>query len=1067
MAVMVTSHGGGCRTAFFSWLTLILMTVGFGPVRADDTFAKVVQPIFKARCASCHDGRKGVAEFRVDLRTRAFAGGESKKKGLVAGDRKKSEIYQRIASDDEDVRMPPEGDPLTKAEVEAIGKWIDAGAVWPDSLAGDDGKSARHWAFQPPVRPTPPGIPAKYRGLKRSAAESAIDRFVLARLAKERLKPSPEADRVTLARRLYLDLVGLPPSPAELDEWLADTRPGAYERLVEKLLASPHYGERQGRLWLDGARYADSDGFEKDKQRFVWFYRDWVVSAFNRDLPYDRFVIEQLAGDRLPNPTQDQLVATGFLRNSMINEEGGIDPEQFRMEAMFDRMDAIGKSVLGLTISCSQCHNHKYDPISQAEYYGMFAFLNNDEEGSITVYTADEQRRRADILRKTAELEAELRHRHPDWLERMAEWETKTLADQTDWRLLKPELDTSGGQKHTVLPDGSILASGYAPTKMSGDFSAPTDLEEISAFRLELLNHGDLPRHGPGRSIFGTFGLTEVRIEIAPANNPGQKKSVKIISASADANPPETALAANFDDNSKRKRTLGPIGFAMDGKDETAWGIDVGGGRSNVPRNAVFNFAEPMKLGKGQIVTVHLVQNHGGWNSDDNQNNNLGRFRLSVTSRKDASADLVPKAVRELMLTPPARRSDAARQAIFAHYRTTVPEWKQTNDAIEKLWATHPLGTSQLVLSKREMTRDTRLLKRGDFLKPAEKIKPTAPAVLNPIPEGGSEDRLTFARWMVDRRSPTTARAFVNRVWQQYFGIGLVSTSEDLGVQCEPPSHPELLDWLAVEFMEPSVATGAKHPPKPWSMKHLHRLIVLSNTYRQTSAVTPEALARDPYNRLLARASRFRVDAELVRDIQLAASGLLTRTIGGPPAYPPLPGFMILPPVSYGPKIWPEAKGPERYRRALYTHRYRSLPYPLLQTFDAPVGDFSCVKRSRSNTPLQALVLLNETISLEAARGLMREITADPDLSCHGRLTLAFRRCTGRVPFAAELQELERLFGEQYRAFGQPGAKPWDLAADDPAKPPALPKHLTQAGAAAWTAVCRVLLNLDETITRE
>ena len=429
--------------------------------------------------------------------------------------------------------------------------------------------------------------------------KNEIDRFILARLEKEGLSPSPAADAITLLRRLTLDLTGLPPSLAQLDEYLNfSLSPGprvspsrkdketwgqgegekAYQAAVERLLASPHYGERWGRIWLDGARYADSDGYEKDKPRFVWAYRDWVVGALNRDLPYNQFIIEQIAGDLLPNATQDQLVATGFLRNSMINEEGGIDPEQFRMEAMFDRMDAIGKSVLGLTIQCCQCHNHKYDPITQEEYYRLFAFLNDTYEANVAVYPADQLMQRSGVLRQISEIEAELKHRAPDWPERMAAWEDSVKDDQPAWTVVRPEQEVSGGQKHYVLDDGSILAQGYAPTKHTTEFEIETNAENITAVRLELLNDPNLPLGGPGRSIYGTCALTEFKLDAGPADGSAKMAEVKIASATADVNPEEKTLGSIFDDKKNKRRVTGPIDYAIDRKDDTAWSIDIGPG---------------------------------------------------------------------------------------------------------------------------------------------------------------------------------------------------------------------------------------------------------------------------------------------------------------------------------------------------------------------------------------------------------------------------------------------------------------------------------------------------------
>jgi hypothetical protein len=817
------------------------------PARID--FARDVQPILKGRCLSCHDSRRHRGDLRLDVRANTLRGGESGKPGVVPGNSQKSELFRRITTSDDDEAMPPSGKRLSDAQVKLLRDWIDSGAVWPNALAGDDAPWKRHWAFRAPVRPPLPAVRGEPSPDAAEWVRNPIDRFVLTRLEKEGLQPSPEADRVALIRRLSLDLIGLPPTLAEVDAFLADKSEEAYEKVVDRLLASPHYGERWGRHWLDAARYADSDGFEKDKSRQVWFYRDWVINALNRDLPYDQFIVEQLAGDLLPNATQDQKVATGFLRNSMINEEGGVDPEQFRMEAMFDRIDAIGKSILGLTIQCAQCHNHKFDPLTQAEYYKMFAFLNNDHEANIAVYTPDEQMRRADIFRQIHAIENELRHHHPDWRQRMHAWEDTVKHNQPKWIVVRPEVEeeSTGGEKFLPRADGSFLAQGYAPTKHTVRMRVKTDVQNITAFRLELLNDANLPLGGPGRSIYGTAALTEFKVQAAPANKGGKAQWVKFVKATADVNPPEAPLASIYDDKSGKKRVTGPVRFTIDGNNDTAWGINVDPGRRNQPRKAVFRAEKPIFHPQGTILTFHLTQNHGGWNSDDNQNHNLGRFRLSITTQPDAEADPLPRRVRDLLAIPREQRTPTQEGIVFSYWRTTVPEWKEANDRIEALWKQHPEGSSQLVLQAREQPRDTHILKRGDFLKPAQKVSPGVPAFLHPLPDNAPPNRLTFARWLVDRRSPTTARAIVNRIWQTYFGAGLVATSEDLGMQSESPSHPELLDWLAVEFME-----------RGWSLKKLHKLIVCSATYRQSSHLTPELKTRDPYNRLLARRRRDR-----------------------------------------------------------------------------------------------------------------------------------------------------------------------------------------------------------------
>jgi hypothetical protein len=1046
------------------WLAMSVAAVP-AAARAEDrvSFARDIRPILSDTCFLCHgpDETERKADLRLDTRHGAL-GQRDGAAPFVPGKPDDSEAWIRMTADDPTMRMPPpkSGKKLTDRQLALVKTWIEQGAKWDT-----------HWAFEAPQRPALPK--AKISGWVRNP----IDDFVLARLEREGLRPSPPADRVTLLRRASLDLVGLPPTIAEIDAFLADRSDSAYEDAVDRLLASPHYGERWARVWLDAARYADSDGYEKDKSRQVWAWRDWVINAFNRNLPYDRFIIDQIAGDLLPNPPQDELVATGFLRNSMINEEGGVDPEQFRMEAMFDRMDAIGKSILGLTIQCAQCHSHKYDPLTQEEYYRLFAFLNNSHESNIAAYTADELQQRADIFRQIHEIEAGLQHETPDWSERMAHWEASVADNQPEWTVIQAsEDDPSGGQKMYRLKDGSYLCAGYAPTKHDVVVNITTPVQNITAFRLEELNDPNLPLGGPGRSLKGTAALTEFKVRAKPAGKSEGAEWIKFVKASADVNPTEKPLEAIYDDKSGKNRVTGPVDFAIDGKDETAWGIDIGPGRRNRPCKAVFVAEKPVSFPEGTELEIHLVQNHGGWNSDDNQNHNLGRFRLSVTTAADPTADPLPAGVRAALAVSRASRTPAQTAAIFSYWRTTVPEWSAANARIETLWKQHPEGTSQLVLNERSEPRTTNMLQRGDFLKPTTPVAAGVPAFLHPLPSGAPATRLTFAQWLADRHSPTTARSFVNRIWQAYFGTGLVATSEDLGSQSETPSHPELLDWLAVEFMEP--APSPKSPPAepgqgrnpksgPWDIKRLHRLIVTSATYQQSSKITPELQARDPQNRLLARGPRFRVDAEIVRDIALAASGLLDGTVGGQSAFPPAPDFLFAPPASYGPKVWNTDKGRGQFRRALYTFRYRSVPYPALQAFDAPNGDFSCVRRTRSNTPLQALTSLNEPVFLECARALALRTIAEGGTTDPERVTYAFRRCTARPPTGKESTVLLTLLAKQTERFADGKHNPWELAAADPEHPPELPPGATPARLAAWTAVSRVLLNLDETITKE
>ncbi len=893
---------------------LLLLSLGGLPLRwpataqrAPVNFSRDIQPIFQTHCTGCHGAQKALSQLRLDSK-------QSAARVLKPGDAKAALLWKRITESDSEQRMPFGKPPLNKAQIELIKRWLDEGAPWPEESAignqqGPQSASEKHWAFVAPQRPAQPVVNNK------TWVRNPLDAFVLARLIKEGLSPAPAADKVQLLRRLSLDLIGLPPTPAEVDAFLQDRSPRAYEKQVDRLLASPHYGERWGRLWLDAARYADSDGFEKDKPRNVWFYRDWVINALNRDLPYDQFIIEQIAGDLLPKPqaekrAQEQLVATGFMRNSMINEEGGVDPEQFRMEAMFDRMDALGKSVLGLTINCAQCHNHKFDPLKQDEYYRLFAFLNNSHEGALAVYTPEEQMKRANILAQTRALEAKLQELKPAWLTAMNVWEEHTNQNQPEWQIIQPAVNdiSTDGAKYLPQQDGSFLVGGYAPAKHRVKMVLKTNVRNITAFRLELLTDPNLPLNGPGRSYKGSCALTEFEVEAAAAEEDKPTK-LKIARATADVNPTEQELEAKFNDKSGQRRVSGPIEFAIDGKEETGWSIDAGPGLRNQPRKAVFNLAQPIANESGTVLTFYLSQKHGGWNNNDNEQQGIGRFRLALTTAQDAVADPLPASVRQILSVPSEQRTKAQSETVFSYWRTTVAEWAAYNQQIAELWKQHPEGTSQLVLNERAEMRASFTLRRGDFLRPDKQIEPGVPAFLHPLPpslKDAPKNRLTFAKWLVDRQSPTTARSLVNRVWQAYFGTGLYATTEDLGRQGERPSHPELLDWLAVELMEPLKAERGrrKAESQPWGLKHLHRLIVTSATYRQSSKVTPQLLERDPENRLLARGARLRVDGEIVRDIALAASGLLNPAIGGRSVYPPSPEFLYLPPVSYGTKAW-------------------------------------------------------------------------------------------------------------------------------------------------------------------
>lgn len=896
--------------------------------------------------------------------------------------------------------------------------------------SGTASSAAGHWAFNALLRPSVP------RTGRPDWVKTPVDSFILAKLEERKLGPSAQADRQTLVRRLSLDLTGLPPTIAEIDAFLADKSPDAYERLVERLLASPHYGERWGRWWLDAARYADTNGFEKDLPRSIWPYRDWVIRAFNEDMPFDRFAIEQLAGDLLPNPTLEQRIATGFLRNSMLNQEGGVDPEQFRVEGLIDRVDAVGKAFLGLTINCAQCHNHKFDPIAQKEYYQFYAFFNSDDEPEIEVPGEAVTSKRKEILAKVSGIEDDLIAATPGLAGRMREWEAGQGSDRTEWFPIRDaSIHASFGVKFDRYNDGSFIAKGDNSTSNNYVISAQPPVERITAVRLELLTDPNLPRTGPGRSNDGSFFVTEFVAEVAPPDKDAGKKRIAFKSAAADF-----------------ERQDFPVRNVIDGDYKTHWSSDAGPRLRNQDRKMVFIPQAPVEIPPGSELVFQLAQK-----ADENIDlrggkPNIGRFRISVASAPDPAIDPLPAGLRKLLAIAPSARTPEQQREIFSYYRTRVGEWAAANSRIDELLRDWPFGPTTLALSARPESRETRIFRRGDWKRPGDAVEPGTPAILHPFRQEFPRNRLGLARWIVDRKNPLTARVIVNRIWQQYFGAGLVSTPEDFGARCEAPSHPELLDWLAAEFIESG-----------WSLKHIHRLITKSATYRQSSKVGPALLEADPTNRWLARFPRLRVDSEIVRDVALAAAGLLSQKIGGPSVYPPIPDGVLS--LGYGsPMKWETSTGDDRYRRAMYTFWKRSVPYPSLLVFDQPNGDFSCTRRIRSNTPLQALTTLNDQVFMEAAQGLALRVWKEGGATDTARMVFAFRLCTGRRPDAFELQKLLALLADQQSYFrGRTSAAVY-VSSPDLNR---LPEEVDLHKVAPWTIVARTLLNLDEAVTRQ
>jgi mono/diheme cytochrome c family protein len=798
-------------------LALAIAVLPVNPTGGPVDYARQIKPLLQRHCVACHGATRPRGGLRLDTAAGARRGGKGGP-SVVAGRSGESPLVLAVLGEGDTERMPLKRPPLGDAEVAALRAWIDAGAdARPDEVPSPP-PSASHWAFVAPVRPEPPPV----RRMDR--VRNPIDRFVLAALERDGIAPSPEADRATLIRRVALDLTGLPPSPAEVEAFLLDDRPDGYERLVDRLLASPHYGERQARPWLDLARYADSNGYSIDAPRSIWTYRDWAIDALNRDLPFDAFATEQLAGDLLPGATLAKRIATGFHRNTPINQEGGIDREQFRVESVVDRTNTTATVFLGLTMGCCQCHDHKYDPLSQEDYYRLFAFFNNCDEPEIPVASPAE-------VAKHDKSEAETRA----YLEGLWDKDPPLRDRQRAW---EQGLDMAGRQKQS-------------------------------------------------------------------------------------------------------------------------------------------------------------------------------------------------QEVRDAFDTPFETRDRARNRVVFAAFIDQSPETKAHRQALAKMRAGVPKLTTTLVVRERTgPPRETHLLVKGDFTRPGKVVTPGVPGALPPLEASKDHpDRSDFARWLFDARNPLTARVAVNRIWQGHFGRGLVETENDFGTQGAPPTDQALLDWLATEF----VRLG-------WGQKALHRLIVTSATYRQSSHARPDLETVDSGNRRLARQSRLRLDAELIRDSALAASGLLSPKVGGPSVFPPQPdGVMNLGQIR---REWKAATGPDRYRRGLYTFFWRATPHPALLAFDAPDATRACTRRERSNTPLQALTLLNDEAFIECARALAGRLLVDRSLDDGARIAAAYRVCLARLPTDSERARLASLLAG---VRSEEGSSERD----------------------AWETVARVVLNLDEFITRE
>lgn len=999
-------------------------------------FVRDIRPILARNCFACHgpDEKHREAELRLDLQTEATAEHKGRR-AIVPSDPGASEMIRRILSTDPAEVMPPKdsGKSLAPDQIDLIRRWISEGASW-----------GTHWSFEKLSRPPRPE-------LKNSAwPQSDLDRFILARLEHEGLSPSPEADKFTLVRRLSLDLTGLPPDPALLAAYLGDQSPKAYENLVDGLLNSPSFGERWARMWLDIARYADTKGYEKDLARTMWRYRDWVIDAFNTDMPYDQFTREQLAGDLLPNATIDQQLATAFHRNTMVNDEGGTDNEEFRVAAVKDRVDTTLQVWMGLTAGCAKCHSHKYDPISQREYYQLYAYFNQtedaddfDERPKLATPTREQAETLARLKAQIGSLEQRRDAATPE-LKAFAEQWAVQVASQRGWVIANSKESTaSSGSTMKPLEDGSILVEAKSPAKETYSVRAAIDLDRLTGLKLEVLPDKSHPRAGVGRSPNdGNFVLSNIKLTVRKSD--GSLQEV-----------PFTGAKADFSQDNY------PVDHAIKNPDLTkrGWAVSPQQTKSHT---AVFTPGNPVPIEPGSELLITLDhQFEFGYPGFS-----IGRFRLSVSKDDNPSLEeAVPAPILEIARLESGKRSSEQQVQLLKHVAAFAPTTQSIREELSNLQKQLALPIPQTPIL-RELPegkrRTTRIHRRGNFLEQSDPVEPTVPASFHPFPAGSPPNRLGLAAWLTDPANPLTARVAVNRTWAQFFGTGLVESQEDFGSQGLVPSHPELLDWLAMEFMSPAkIDAAAEVQPRLWSFKRLCKLIVMSSTYRQSSKASPALLEKDRFNKLLARGPRFRLEAEMIRDNALAVSGLLSRKMYGPSVMPPQPEGIWQ--STYNTTKWETSKGEDRYRRGLYTFLKRTTPYPAMITFDAPSRELCTVRRINTNTPLQALVSLNDPAFVEAAQALARRVMKEGGATLSERLAKGLELALLRPASAEEVAVLGRLY-ESRREFYL--SNPNDAAkfATEPIGPAPVGFDIVEL--ASLTAVANVILNLDEFITR-
>lgn len=1054
---------------FLTCVAQIILTSVAAEEAATVDFVKDIEPILRSRCWSCHGAKETESGLRLDVRRRALEGSDNGRV-IVAGKSADSSLFLRIISEDADERMPPEGKPgLTKSQIELFRRWIDSGAEWPEGRDPVDPRSADHWSWKPVTAPELPSV----QGVEW--IENNIDLFILRKLETHGLRLSQSAPRSTLIRRAYLDVIGLPPTPSEWASHIEDSSAVWNERMIDRLLASPHYGERQGRFWLDQARYADSDGYEKDRPRkHAYQWRDWVIDALNRDLPFDQFTVQQIAGDLLPGATESVRLATGFHRNTLTNREGGIDKEEDRVKQTVDRVNTTATVWLGLTVQCAQCHSHKYDPISQRDYFRLYAFFNNSDEQDFELPPTELQQLRyerdmATHRRKLGERKAaytQLRNGIRDELPQIVKQLLQdnpggavtptrtgliahlpfegaedirmrnTAADAVAASLEGPgSLETVPGKTGQALKlDGTgqhIVINETREFESDEPFTCAAWIHSEDAIGA-IVTKIDEPRDFRGIDFTNNRGLLEVHIVDKWPQN-----ALKVTPKTR-VKPNEWHHVLMTYDGSKK---ASGVGIYVDGKSQP---LDVH--RDSLTGSIKTN--HPWRVGrrrggtffKGLIDEVRIYDRV------------LNEHEIAIVAGESAS---LTEALKVAQIDPLARTAKQI-EALIDHVVTTRKEAVALRNEITQIEKNPPKlqrGTG-MGLVQRSTPRQTFVHLRGDFLKKGDEVAIGVPDFLNSFQQrGDSPDRLDLARWIASPDNPLTARVAVNRIWQHYFGRGLVQSDADFGTQGEPPSHPELLDWLASHFIQ-----------NGWSLKEIHRLILTSAAYRQSSVPRSDLAERDPYNVWLASQNRLRVEAETVRDLALATSGMLNPRIKGPSVFPPLPPGVIelafVDVINRGP--WKVSEGGDRFRRGLYTFFQRTSPYPMLQLFDAPDSNTTCTRRERSNTPLQALTLWNDPVFLDSARAAARRILSESTSSnVTTRVQFAFRLCLSRNPTNEETRDVESLFHDSEAIYER---KPQLTEALTTSKPP---EGISKASYAAWVTVTRTLMNVDEFITRE